>query len=107
VPRLHHLAVDPKRDVSLTRLVLSEAAVGRDRPERVEIRVAGVRVLRGDCAAPDVPADPDCGVADPELALDPAVLLVRVAAVAAAVDGEAGRRLDEANRARSPLGERC
>ena len=79
--RLHDLAEDAERDVPLARLVLGEAAVGRDRPERVEVRRAGLRVLGRDRAAADVPADPDHGLADPEVLLDPAVLLVWLAAV--------------------------
>src|SRR6266550_4577859 len=75
------LPVDAEGDVSLALLVLGEAAVGRDRLQRVEVRFTALGILGRDRTAADVPADPDQSLADPDVLLDPAVLLVRLAAV--------------------------
>src|SRR5437899_7732993 len=94
--------------MSLSGLVLGQPSVGQDRPEGVEIRLPGLGILGRDRAATDVPADPDRGLADPKVPFDPAVLLVRFAAVeleehpeTASVDGRALACVPP------ELGERC
>src|SRR3989442_1614737 len=77
-PRPDDLRVHPKGQ----RLrCLHLAAVGLEHPQRVEIRDARLRILRRDDAAADVPARPDHGLADADLAIEPAVLGVRLEAV--------------------------
>src|SRR6266516_311758 len=91
---LAHFAVDPERNVSLPRLVRGLGPVGGERPQGVEVRDVRFRVLRRDRAAADVAAQAYERLADPNVTLDPAVLLVRRTAFeleehpeAAAVDG--------------------
>src|SRR4051794_31569736 len=79
--RLDDLAEDAERDVALALLVPAELAVARERPQGVEVRHAGLGVLGRDRAAADVVAQIDDRLADPEVTLDPTVLLVRLAIV--------------------------
>src|SRR5512146_3171224 len=78
---LENFAGDAEGDVPVAVLVRREAAVGGDRPKRVEIGHPGLRILRRDCTAADVAAEANDGGPDPHAVLDPAILLVRLAAV--------------------------
>jgi hypothetical protein len=64
-------------------------AVRGDRPQRVEVADASVRVERGDGAAADRLADRDRRGPDPDATADPAVLRVGVHAVDADRHAEA------------------
>src|SRR4051794_14798370 len=76
---------DPTRDGDLAQdaeidlgpgVVRPKAAVAQDRPERVEVALAGVRVLRRDRAARVGLRDQNPGRPDRDVTADPAVLLV-------------------------------
>src|SRR5439155_16811372 len=88
--RLQDLAVDAEREL----VPGVEAAVLVQDPERVEIRDAGLRVLRRDRAASDRAAEAHQCLADAHAAPEPCILPVRVDSVdleqhseAAAVNG--------------------
>src|SRR6185436_46944 len=78
---LEDLAVYPERQMLVAGRVRRDLAIGADRPERVEVRLARFRVLCRNRATADVAAQAHEGRADADVSLDPAVLLMRLAAV--------------------------